>query len=212
MSKQTVLLFGIAVPVVAIGLILLATSIYTVNEGEYVLIMSFGEPVGDPIKNPGLKFKIPIVQRVIRLPAHRVEWTSSRLHCVTGDNYAIEVEAYAKWQISDPWVFFRRVRDEFRARSRVDDILSGETCRHLRELDFLDLVASNERRTDKWLSTLTAGTVLEPSDQITSHLEAAIMTKGQARVIDLGFDIIEFRLSTFVYNQGHSSEDGSGGG
>ena len=212
MTTRKLLLFGVAIPVVAIVLILLATSIYTVNEGEYVLITSFGNPLGDPITNPGLRFKMPIVQGVVRLPAHLVEWTSSRMHCVTRDNHAIEVEANANWQISDAWRFYKRVRDEVMVGSRLDDLLSAETCRHLGKFDFLDLVASKERRTDNWLSTLTTGTVLELSDKIRSQIQDAILANGQARINDLGFDIIEFRVGKLVYKQGHLSEDGSGGG
>ena len=211
MTKLKLLLICVGVPVVAMGLILLATSIYTVNEGEYVLIVSFGEPQGDPITNPGIRFKIPIVQAIVRLPAQRVEWTSSGMHCVTRDNHTLEVEAYAKWQISDPWVVFRRLRDEVGVRSRLDDLLNGETCRHLRKLDFLDLVALKEGRTDNGLTTLTSGTVLVLSDKIRSQIQAAILGKGQAGVNDLGFEIIEFRVGTMVYLQGHSSEDWSGG-
>ena len=52
---------------IAVGvalLMLLGGSAYTVHETEQVIITQFGEPVGDPIVEPGLHFKLPFIQRI----------------------------------------------------------------------------------------------------------------------------------------------------
>ena len=51
---------------IAVGvslLIVLGQSVYTVHETEQVIVTQFGEPVGEPIVDPGLHFKLPFIQR-----------------------------------------------------------------------------------------------------------------------------------------------------
>ena len=51
---------------VAVGLFLLLECIYRVRETEQVVITQFGKPVGEPKITPGLKLKMPFIQKVDR--------------------------------------------------------------------------------------------------------------------------------------------------
>ena len=55
------------IPIV-IGLIALFGSVYTVNETEQVVLTQFGKAIGDPITEPGLKFKLPFIQHANYFP------------------------------------------------------------------------------------------------------------------------------------------------
>ena len=72
-------LLTILVPAVAL---LLFGSLYTVHETEHVVVIQFGKPVGDIITEAGLKFKVPLIQNVVRFDKRILEWDGSNLNLV----------------------------------------------------------------------------------------------------------------------------------
>jgi membrane protease subunit HflC len=108
-------------------LIIIRSSLYIVQEPEQVIITQFGKPVGDPVSTPGLSFKIPFVQKVHRFDKRFLEWDGDPNELPTKDKRFIWVNTYARWKITDPLLFFQRLRDERGAQTRLDDILDGET-------------------------------------------------------------------------------------
>ncbi|MDH3664989.1 MAG: protease modulator HflC, partial [Alphaproteobacteria bacterium] len=58
----------------AVGGYLLASSIYTVNEVEQMIITQFGKPVGEPVTTAGLKLKLPFIQDVNPIDKRVLEW------------------------------------------------------------------------------------------------------------------------------------------
>jgi len=118
-----------AFPVVLlVGLVIvLANSAFIVNEWEQVIITQFGQPVGDPINTPGLKLKIPFIQKKHAFDKRFLEWDRDVAELPTKDKVFIKADTYARWRISDPLLFFQRLRNEPPAQSRLDDILAGDT-------------------------------------------------------------------------------------
>ena len=114
--------------VILIGLILMM-SVYVVKEPEQVIVTQFGKPVGDPVLTPGLKFKLPIIQKVHRFEKRFLEWDGDPNQLPTRDKRFIWVNMYARWRITDPLLYFQRLRDERGAQTRLDDILDGERAR-----------------------------------------------------------------------------------
>ena len=106
-----------------IGLTLLSGALYTVNQTEQVIITQFGRPVGNPISEPGLHFKVPLIQSVNRLDKRFLEWDGAPVGIPTKDKTYIYVDAFGRWRISDPLPYFLRIRDERSAQSR-----SGQSC------------------------------------------------------------------------------------
>ena len=60
--------------ILLLGLIILGSSTYTVDEVEQVIITQFGKPVGKPIVEAGLKFKVPFIQEVNPIDKRVLEW------------------------------------------------------------------------------------------------------------------------------------------
>ncbi|MGB5516775.1 MAG: SPFH domain-containing protein, partial [Thermoanaerobaculia bacterium] len=116
-------------PIVILVLLVIvfANAAFVVNEWEQVIITQFGQPVRDPIVTPGLKFKIPFIQKLHRFDRRFLEWEGAVAELPTKDKVFILVDGYARWRISDPLLFFQRLRNEMGAQSRLDDILDGET-------------------------------------------------------------------------------------
>ena len=100
---------------------------FVVNEAQQVIITQFGKPVGQPITTPGLKVKTPFIQKANFFDKRFLEWDGEPNEVPSKDKRFIYVDTYARWRITDPLLFFQRLRDERGAQSRLDDILDGET-------------------------------------------------------------------------------------
>jgi membrane protease subunit HflC len=135
---------GIAL-VVLILLSITVSSAYVVRETEQVILTQFGKPIGDPILDPGIHFKIPIIQKANVFDRRFLEWDGDPNEIPTKDKRFIWVDTYARWRIKDPLLFFQRVSDERRAQSRLDDILDGETRNAIAKHFLVEIVRSTNR-------------------------------------------------------------------
>lgn len=129
-------------------LIILADAIYKVSETNQVIITQFGEPIGDAITTPGLHIKTPFIQKANYFEKRWLEWDGDANQIVTKDKKYIWVDTYARWGISNPLVFFQRVRDERGAHSRLDDIIDGETRNAIANYDLFEVVRVTNRKFD----------------------------------------------------------------
>ena len=190
----------IALPVFLFLLLLVASSaFFVVQEYEQVIITQFGKPIGDPITSPGLKVKIPFVQKDHRFEKRFLEWDGSANQLPTKDKRFIWVDTYARWRISDPLLFFQRLRDERGAQSRLDDILDGETRNAIAKYDLVEVVRSSNREPQK-------GEML-PEDEVElvqiqagrDQIRQEVLSKAQERTSDLGIEILDVQFKRINY-------------
>jgi membrane protease subunit HflC len=147
----------VGVVVVAV-LMTVGGALYQVDETDLVIITQFGEPVGDAISTPGLRVKVPFIQRVRRFEKRILEWDGSPDEIPTLDKRFIKLDTTARWRIVDPLQFLKAVKTERSAQSRLDDLIDSaardvvsshlliESVRNSnRELP-LDSLEGNERR------------------------------------------------------------------
>ena len=97
--------------VIIVAIIVLTGSCYTVKETEHVIVTRFGDIVGEPISEPGLRFKVPFVDTVNRLEKRLLNWDGRPITIPTKDKAYITVDTFARWRITDPKKFFIRFRD-----------------------------------------------------------------------------------------------------
>lgn len=98
--------------------------LYVVNEAEQAIVTQFGKPVGD-VSTPGLHFKLPFVQKVIRFEKRILKWDGDPNQIPTKDKKFIWVDTTARWRIVDPLTFYKTVASERGAQSRLDDIIDS---------------------------------------------------------------------------------------
>ena len=111
--------------VVLIFLLLVAQgAFYIVEEREQALLTQFGKPIGGA-KQPGLHFKIPLIQEVYRFQRRILKWDGDPNQIPTKDKRYIFLDTTARWRISDPLLFFKTVATETGALSRLGDILDS---------------------------------------------------------------------------------------
>jgi modulator of FtsH protease HflC len=187
--------------IVATVLILLIAggAFYVVSETEQVVITQFGKPVGQ-VTSPGLKIKIPFIQQVHSFDKRFLEWDGSPNNVPTRDKRFIWVDSYARWQITDPLLFFQRMRDERGAQSRIDDILDGETRNTVAKHDLIELVRSTNRE-----FALAEDLDEERPEQIDlirfgrDQLRNEVLAAARTRTSDLGIEILDFRFKRIDY-------------
>ena len=116
----------IAVAVVLVLLLIgISQTFYTVDETEQGVVLQLGKPVGDTV-GPGLHFKLPFVQDVVRFDSRILEYDAEPAEVITKDKKTLVVDNYARWRIEDPLLFYRTARTVAGGTSRLDDIVYSE--------------------------------------------------------------------------------------
>jgi membrane protease subunit HflC len=187
--------------VVAIGLLLvIGQAAYTVSETEQVILTQFGDPVGDPVVTPGLHFKVPFIQRTNMFDKRFLEWDGNPNQVPTRDKRFIWVDTYARWRITDPLLFFQRLRDERGAQSRLDDILDGETRNAVARHDLIELVRSTNRNPeDVPIESEEEAVILERIEKGRQQITREILETAAGRTADLGIELLDLRLKRINY-------------
>ena len=190
-----------AILVVLIGLaIVLYSATYIVGETQQVIITQFGEPVGEAINEPGIKLKVPFIQVANFFDKRFLEWDGDANQVPTRDKRFIWVDSYARWRISEPLRFFQRVRDELGAKSRLDDILDGETRNAVARHDLVEVVRSTNREVDASLLESEEETaILDAIERGRQEIRTAVLETAQARTADLGIELIDFQIKRINY-------------
>ena len=182
------------------ALVLLGQTAYTVSETEQVIITRLGEPVGDPVVQAGLHFKVPFIERVNVFEKRFLEWDGNPNQVPTKDKRFIWVDTYARWRIVDPLLFFQRLRDERGAQSRLDDILDGETRNAVAQHDLIELVRSTNRNPeDVPIESEEESVILDTIAQGRQEITREILTTAAGRVADLGIEILDLRFKRINY-------------
>lgn len=174
--------------------------VYIVKEYEQVVVTQFGRPIGEAITTPGVKFKVPFLQKANFFDNRYLEWDGDPNQVPTKDKKFIFVDTYARWQITDPLQFFKRLQNERGAQSRLDDILDGETRDFIANHNIEEAVRSTNRTPVSTDSTL--GLVRDSLKDITTgrqKIQAMIQESANERAADLGITILDVRFKRINY-------------
>lgn len=179
----------------------LSGALFIVKETEQVVITQFGKPVGKPINTPGLKLKMPFLQKAHAFEKRFLEWDGDPNQIPTKDKRFIWVDTYARWRITDPLLFFQRLHDEEGAQSRLDDILDGETRNTIAKHELIDLVRSTNRPfvVAEDIAELSQPEAAERVEFGRDKLTAEVLLNARRRTGDLGIEILDYRIKQINY-------------
>ncbi len=118
---------------------------YTVQEYEQVVIVRFGKVIGSAVTEPGLKFKMPIVDKAKSFEKRWLEWDGDANQITTLDKRYIYIDVFARWRIIDPLVFIASLRDERSAQGRLDDIINNATRNVVANHKLIEAIRSTNR-------------------------------------------------------------------
>ena len=191
-----------ALPIVfsIIVVLVVGSAFFTVQEGEQVILTQFGAPVGQPINTPGLKMKVPLIQEIHRFDKRFLEWDGEATQVPTRDKRFIWIDTFARWRITDPLLYYQRLRDERGAQTRLDDILDGEVRNAVAKHDLVEVIRSSNREAvvDETL-TQEERTTLDPISLGREKIQAEILAAAQKRTADLGIEILDVRFKRTNY-------------
>ena len=165
----------------AIALFGAYSAAFVVNQTQQALVLQFGEPKRT-IQDPGLKFKLPFIQeavfyerRVLSLIPQDAE------EVILADQKRLQVDAFARYRIQDPLLFFQTVRNEIGARARLESIIDSSVRRVLGR-ETLASILTGERE----------------------GINGSIRDEVNQSVASLGIEIIDVRLRRADYPEATS--------
>ena len=184
-----------------IGLFVIVNAAYRITEVNQAIITQFGEPVGSPVTEPGLHFKIPFIQTANMFEKRFLEWDGFPNQVPTRDRRFIWVDTYARWRITDPLLFFQRLRDERGAQSRLDDILDGETRNAVARHDLIEIVRTSNRVP---VDTTVIAEEAEPEELEAistgrNQITREILEAATSAVAELGIELLDLRFKRINY-------------
>lgn len=145
-------------------------AVFTVPVWMQAMVVQLGEPVRQ-VREPGLYWKIPFVQQVTYFDRRLLDYDTSPKEILTRDKQQLVVDNYSRWRIVDPLQFYRTVRDEGGAQSRLDDI-----------------VYSNLRE------TLGRHTLREIVSDKRAMLLAEVTKRSDEKAREYGIEVVDVRI------------------
>lgn len=157
MKKYSTLLLIVLV----IAVVALSSSVYVVNQAEQAIVLQFGEPVR-LVKEPGLKVKIPFIQKVVFYDTRLLNLDPPAQEVVLNDKKRLDVDSFTRYRIVDPLKFYQTVRTELQARSKLEEIVNSSVRKVLGRVTLQELL-SGERSE---IMASISGAVKKDAEQI----------------------------------------------
>lgn len=130
--------------VVAVLGITAFSGFYVLPEGRQAVITQFGRPVGKPVTDAGLHFKIPFIQEVTSFDKKIQIWDGDPNQIPTNDKTFVYLDVTARWRIVDALAFLQAVNNEARAQSMLDDIIDGTVRDLVNKNDLIEIIRSSD--------------------------------------------------------------------
>jgi len=122
MRDRTPVIIGVVLFVLAV----LSMSMFTVDKRQFAIVRQFGE-IKKVIKEPGLNFKVPMIQNVTYFDRRILTMdTPEPERFITSEKKNVLVDLFVKWRVADPELYFVSVGgSESRARTRIEQTVNA---------------------------------------------------------------------------------------
>ena len=189
---------------IIILLIAFFSSAYVVDETEQVIITQFGKAVGGAKKDPGLKFKIPLIQQANYFPKNLLEWDGDPGQIPTLDKTFLWVDTFARWKVVDPLKFFQTVNNVNGAFGRLDDIIDSAVRNFITSYPLIETVRKSNRELDTSEIGIDEVKKSAPIAITTGRQKIAkgIMEQAQPKLEKFGIQLVDVKIKTLNYEEG----------
>ncbi len=183
-------------------------SAFIVDETEQVVVTRFGKVVGDPIINPGINFKVPIIDVANYFPKNLQQWDGESGQIPTLDKTYIWVVTFARWRIVDPVKFFQTVGNTMNAMGRLDDIIDSAGRNFITSYKLIESVRQGNR---KLVFDADGKDVLtvdgEKKSPVASYkivfgrskITDGIRKQAQPKLIEFGVELVDVKIKRINY-------------
>ena len=181
---------------------------YTINETQQVIITQFGEPKGEPIRKPGLYFKLPFIQKVNYFDKRILQWDGDPKQIPTLDKRYIWVDTTARWKITDPLKFMQSVGSERGAHAQLDAIIEGATREAISSVVLVEAIRNSNRlnqllKEEKDAQEITDFEIqkdyLENIKMGRGELTKDIINRSSKIVSDYGIELVDVLIKRINY-------------
>ncbi len=176
---------------------------YFVDETEQVVVTQFGRIVGQAVTEPGLKFKLPFIQKANFFNKNLLEWDGDPGQIPTLDKTFIWVDTFARWKIVDPIVFFQTVNNRFNAMVKLNDIIDPAVRNAITSNRLIEAVRKSNREMD----TAEIGLEDVEKDQRATYvinvgrqaITKEIMNRAQPKLKEFGIELVDVKIKRINY-------------
>jgi membrane protease subunit HflC len=136
---------GLLLPFLLLSLLALVLAggvFFVVEQTEQALVLRFGEPVAGRglITEPGLHFKLPLIENVVTLDNRILDVESPNLEVLAADNQRLEVDSFIRYRIVDALKFYQSVNSILGANNQLGSVLNSAVRRVLSEANQQQIV------------------------------------------------------------------------
>lgn len=145
----------IAIPFIVIAIILM-NSLYILDQRQYALVLQFGQPVAEELE-PGLKFKLPLIQNVIFFDKRIQQLSFSpgeSSEVVALDQKTMKLDAFTKYRVTNPLKFYQSVQDERKFRMRIGSVVESSIREVIGTILFIDVLGAKRDSVTKKITEL----------------------------------------------------------
>jgi membrane protease subunit HflC len=184
---------------IALGLY---SAAFVVDETEQVVITRFGKVVREPIREPGLYFKLPYVDTANDFPKNLQSWDGDPGQVPTLDKTFILVDTFARWKIVDPLKFLQNVVNVQGAKNRLNDIIQSAVRNLVTSYPLIETVRMTNRELDTIEPGLDQVKDTSPIGQVKLGrvmITKAIIEQAQPKLDDFGIELVDVKFKLLNY-------------
>jgi membrane protease subunit HflC len=194
--------FPVIILVLVVAAVLGLNSLFTVDETEQAVITQFGRPIGEPITEPGLRFKLPFIQVVNFFPKTLLEWDGEPGQIPTLDKTYIWVDTFARWRIIDPLKYFRTVHNEMGAQRKLDDIIDPAVRNFVTSYHLIESVRNSNRPMDTvevGLEQIGEKATVTEVQTGREKITRLILEQAAPKLAEFGIEVVDVRMKRINY-------------
>jgi len=193
---------GLIYVAIIILIFIFFSAVYVVDETEQVIVTQFGKAIGEPKTDPGLYFKLPIVQQANYFPKNLLEWDGDPGQIPTLDKTFIWVDTFARWKIVDPLKFFETVNNVYAGLGRLDDIIDPAVRNFITSFPLIETVRMTNRELDTFEVGIDEVKEISPLGEVKTgraKITKGIMEQAQPKLAKFGIELVDVKIKRLNY-------------
>lgn len=194
--------------ILMVAVIALYSSAYIIDETEQVVVTRFGKVIGEAKTDPGLYFKLPIIDIPNYFPKNLQEWDGDPGQIPTLDKTYIWVDTFGRWKIVDPIKFFQTAVNMISALGRLDEIIDPAVRNFITSYSLIESVRKSNRELVFEFDELKQD---EIGKKVTKQQYAiefgrekiteGIMKQAQPKLSEFGIELVDVEIKRINYVQ-----------
>ena len=184
---------------VFLAMVIVYDGFFILEEGKQVVVTQFGAPVGKPVTEAGLHFKMPFIQHAEVFEKKIQIWNGQPNQIPTNDKTFVYLDVTARWRITNALKFLQAVKTESRAQSLLSDIIDGTVRDMVNKNDLIEIIRSSDWSVATMSETTDLDTIgskpKKGRDQISKHIleiAAKITPQYGIELIDVMFKRVNY--------------------